>query len=255
MIMMRTSLETYKIWAPEDSIWSQWAKPVLFAREPLAYRSHKLEIPDVKWINSADRSTMVIVDLPRHSGVIESLGLARIGYRPVPLYNGVNAYNSRTIVNVNEIVNTLFKGADDLEAMNIRPDAPPVFMLDSNRMAGGGKERGTFDNRWCVFPQDMPSAAFLLNNGISRVIVRTEFIQNDLSHILHRYQEEGLSIYHCDGENIRKIPVAKPSKFRSLSYRFKTVMGLTRNATGGFGAFIPEAVQSNSTGARFYSYG
>jgi len=252
---MKTSLEIYKTWAPEDSIWSQWAKPVLFACEPAVYRSYNLEIPDVKWINGMDRNTAIIVDLPGHSGVIESLGLARSGYRPVPLYNGVSAHHSRTIVKVNEIVNSLYKGADELETIKIRPDAPPVFMLDSNRMTGGGKEPGTFDNRWCVFPQDMPSAAFLTNNGITKVIVRTEHVQNDLSHILYRYQEAGISIFHCNGDDLRKIPVAKPSKFKSLSYRFKTVMGLTRNATGGFGAFIPEPVQSNSSGVRFYGYG
>ncbi len=252
---MMNNLETYKIWAPDDALWTQWAKPVLFIRQPAAYNAEKLDIPELKWINSVEKHTMIIVDLPKHSGVIESLALARLGYRPVPLYNGVSVQYSTHIVKVHEIVSALYKGADDLITCNIRPDAPPVFMLDSNRMSGSGKLPGTYDNRWCVFPQDMPSASFLLKEGINKVIVRSEAIQNDLSHILHRYQEEGIGIYLSNGEEPKKIPVAKPSKFKSLSYRFKIILGLTRNATGGFGSKIPEATQSSISGTRYYGFG
>jgi len=182
------------------------------------------------------------------------LALARLGYRPVPLYNGVSANFLSTIVKVDDIVNALYKGADELSKYYIPSDAPPVFMLDSNRMTGFGKQPGKYDNRWCVFPQDMPSAAFLLKEGLCKVIVRSDSIQNDLSHILCRYQNEGIDIYICNGEEVRKIPVVKPSKFKSLSYRFKAILGLTRNATGGFGGWIPEPTQSSSSG-RFYGYG
>ncbi len=117
-------------------------------------------------------------------------------------------------------------------------------MLDSKRMAGCGKKPGTYDNRWCVFPQDMPSAAFLLNAGIRRVIVRSARIHNDLSHILLRYQKEGIEIQLCTGQEIEKITVVKPSRFRSISYRFSVILGLTRNSAGGFGGMIPEPTQS-----------
>lgn len=251
---MRDSLETYKIWAPDNSLWTQWAKPVLFINQPYI-RNDKFEIADIQWIRSADNHTLIIVDLPGQSGVIESLGLARLGYRPVPLYNGVSAQYSSMIVKVNDIVTALYKGAEELIKCNIRLDAPPVFILDSNRMRGNGKSPGTYDNRWCVFPQDMPSASFLIKQGINRVIVRAETIQNDLSHILHRYQDEGIEIYLCTGEEPKKVPVAKPSKYKSLSYRFKVIFGLTRNGTGGFGGWIPEATQSSTSGTRYYGFG
>jgi hypothetical protein len=122
-------------------------------------------------------------------------------------------------------------------------------------MSGSGKKPGTYDNRWCIFPQDMPSAAFLIKEGISRVIVRAESIQNDLSHILCRYQKEGIEIHFCSGEAIKKIPITEPLNFKSLSYRFKVILGLTRNATGGFGSKIPEATQSSSSGVRYYGFG
>jgi hypothetical protein len=252
---LRDNLETYKIWAPDDALWTQWAKPVLFIRPPGSIKNVKLDIPEIKWIQSVERRTMIIVDLPRHSGVAESLALARLGYRPVPLYNGVDGPSFSVIVKVHDIVTALYKGADELINYNIRADAPPVFMLDSNRMSGSGKKPGTYDNRWCIFPQDMPSAAFLIKEGISRVIVRAESIQNDLSHILCRYQKEGIEIHFCSGEAIKKIPITEPLNFKSLSYRFKVILGLTRNATGGFGSKIPEATQSSSSGVRYYGFG
>jgi len=250
---MRDNLETYKIWAPDDALWTQWAKPVLFMRQP-GISQKTWEIPELEWIQSMDRQTMIIVDLPGPEGVVESLALARLGYRPVPLYNGVDGQCHSMLVRVTDIVVTLFLYADELNACSLRYDAPPVFMLDSNRMNGEGKMPGIYDNRWCVFPQDMPSAAFLSKEGIRRVIVRSAGIQNDLSHILHRYQDEGLEINLCTGKEIVKIPIVKPSKYKSLKYRYSTILGLTRNSAGGFGSRIPEATQSSS-GTRYYGFG
>ncbi|HOQ37863.1 MAG TPA: hypothetical protein PK033_12170 [Acetivibrio sp.] len=250
---MKSNMEVYKIWAPDDALWSQWAKPVLFMKTP-AKSFKELQIPKVNWIHSLESQTMLIVDLPAESGVMESLALARLGYRPVPLYNGVNGYISSMVVKVGEIATALFEGADILEGLYISPDAPPVFMLDSNRMNGIGKQPGTFDNRWCVFPQDMPSATFLINAGIQRVIVHSDTIRNDLAHVLVRYQQQGIEIFICmNGEAFEKITVVKPSKFRSLSYRFKVIMGLIRNNAGGFGGKISEPTQSS--GVRYYGYG
>lgn len=208
----------------------------------------KLKIPKIDWINSLEKQTMIVVDLPERNGVTESLALAHLGYRPVPLYNGVDGRTLSMAVKVGEIATALFFGANSLEKLDIKPDAPPVFMLDSNRMNGGRKVPGTYDNRWCVFPQDMPSAAFLKNAGISKIIVRSDKIQDDLSHILLRYQQEGIEIFLCDGKKIEKVSVTKPSKYRSLSYRFKLILGLTRNSAGGFGGKIPMYESSSGGG-------
>ncbi|MGI6123403.1 MAG: hypothetical protein ACOYIG_04310 [Acetivibrionales bacterium] len=251
---MMNNLDTYKIWAPDDALWTQWAKPVLFMHKPIM-KKDRLPVPEVEWIENTVSNTMIIVDLPGQRGVTESLALARLGYRPVPLYNGVNAQYSSMVVPVYDIVSALFRGANELCTFNIRPDAPPVFMLDSNRMNESGKQPGKYDNRWCVFPQDMPSAAFIIKEGIHKVIVRSDSIRNDLSHILHRYQEEGIPIYLCTGEELKKIPVVKPSRYKSLSYRFLATLGLTRNATGGFGGMIPEPTQSNYSGSGYYRFG
>jgi len=252
---MNDSLTTYKIWAPDDALWTAWAKPVLFANT-WTYVNFVLDIPESTQVFSEQdiSGTMIILDLPGYTGVEEGLALAKNGFRPVPLYNGVNGPDPKTmIVNVRDIASALFQGASMLNSTYLPPNAPPVFLLDSNRMSGGGKEMGKYDNRWCVFPQDMPSAAFLSKHGIKKIIVRSHDnrIQNDLSHILCRYQEENIKIYlsdknaEIDLSNLQETKVSKPSQFKSLIYRFKVLLGLTRNATGGFGGQIPDQTQSH----------
>ena len=250
---MRDNLQAYKTWAPDGARWTQWAKPVMFM-DPAESLFTNLKIPEIDWIRELEQDTMIIVDLPGPDGVAESLALAHMGYRPVPLYNGVDGRVFSMAVKVGEIRKALFAGADKLAGYDISPEAPPVFMLDSNRMEVSGKQPGTFDNRWCVFPQDMPSASFLQKAGIRRVIVRSDKIRNDLAHILLRYQKEGIEIFICPERETKKISIVKPSRFRSISYRFRVIMGLTRNGAGGFGAKIPEPMDSTS-GGRYYGFG
>jgi len=256
-----TNIEAYKIWAPDGVLWTEWAKPVLFAN--MAYSSpgnFPLEIPELSWLKFPYQDTAIIVDLPAENGVKESLALAQTGYRPVPLYNGVSSekYDNMS-VDARGLSRALYAGAAVLAAISVRDGAPPVFMLDSRRMEGWKKSPGMYDNRWCVFPQDMPSASFLLNHKITKIIVRTGLerkiydnkqiqydIQDDLSHILFRYQEAGIKIQVvCGGDEIKNITVSKPSYFKNLQYRFGVMLGLSHNAAGGFGSMIPYPEESD----------
>ena len=260
-----TNIEAFKIWAPDSALWTDWAKPVLFAgmtqTEPLP-----LEIPKIRWLQSFSQNTALIVDLPGKKGVEESLALAQIGYRPVPLYNGVCVENyTNMVVDVRSLSRALYSGAELLAAMSIQQDAPPVFMLDSGRMKYPSRSPGMYDNRWCIFPQDMPSASFLLKQKITKVIVRimpeeiflSKKVQDDLSHVLCRYQEAGIKIQHTfGGDEVNNITVPKPSQFKSLFYRFEVMLGLSRNAAGGFGSMIPDLRDSgDGTGGRYYGIG
>jgi hypothetical protein len=262
-----TNYEVFKIWAPDGVLWTEWVKPVLFAgmADIDRYIAEKSELNDVNinWMEAARTDTALILDLPGEEGVAESLLLAEMGYRPVPLYNGVfNKFESAVVVAVRGLVRALYDGASTLKTTVIRNDAPPVFMLDSLRMRGADKSPGTYDNRWCIFAQDMPSAAFLLKQGIRRVLVRTRRdevnptarIQDDLTHILRRYQDAGIPILHADGKNdIRETVISTPSQFRSLFYRFQVTFGLRRNAAGGFGGRVPDSQQSDN--GRYYGIG
>ena len=236
---MDCRLETYKIWAPPHVFWSQWAKPVLFAGASFGRETipSLTVLSGVPWLSVVDPRTAIIVDLPNKMGVEEGLAIAGLGYRPVPLYNGVDGPSPA--VNVHSIAAALWGGADMLRGLSIRADAPPVFLLDADRMKGTGKKPGTYDNRWCVFAQDMPSAACLLERGIDRVIVRSPVVQTDLEHVLRRYQDKGIKLSLCNGRDVNPITVTKLFQFGSLLYRAKVISGLTRNAAGGFGGKIP----------------
>ena len=258
-----TNIEAYKIWAPDNALWTEWVKTVLFANMKNSNsESFMLKIQNINWLNRLEQNTAVIVDLPGEKSVEESLALAYMGYRPVPLYNGICAQeaNNNMIVDVNNLSQALYAGAEQLSSINIKNEAPPVFMLDSRRMKAWSKSPGMYDNRWCIFPQDMPSAAFLKKHNIDRVIVRTELtqtffakafyednIQQDLSHVLYRYQEAGIKIQiSCAGnlvarngnDEVKDITISKPPQYKSLFYRISVILGLSRNMAGGFGRQI-----------------
>ena len=241
--MIYDSIQTFKIWAPDESIWSLWAKPVLFAKPPPQLFSdvEQKQIPDVGIIPPADASTAIIVDLPDSWGVLVGMMLAGRGYRPVPLYDGVFVPKPvQSAVEVDYIVWELFDKADALMRMHLPANAPPAFLLDSNRMAAGTNMPGTFDNRWQVFSQNMPSASFMHKNGVRQILLISDTNNDDLAHILYRYQEGGLNILsYRAGSTPLPLNVQRPSRFKQLAYRFSVLAGLKRNPTGGFGGMVP----------------
>ena len=250
--MMNGGIEIYKVWAPNGARWTEWAKPVLFANMSGGGYGRQ-DIPALDWISRMDESTAIIVDLPGKAGVLEGLALARLGYRPVPLYNGVcGPFGSKMAVKVDDLVDALYHGAAELSKISFMPDAPPAFLLDADRMREPGKRPGAFDNRWCVFPQDMPSASYLISKGIRKVIVRTKRRQEDLAHILYAYQTGGIETFSSIGSNQKRVTVVKPSSFKNMFYRFRVIAGLKRNAAGGFGGHIPDFSES---GGIHYRYG
>jgi hypothetical protein len=186
-----------------------------------------------------DRSTAVLVDLPGPESVLTGLELARQGFRPVPLFN--NAFHPGALVDVGPVLRLLLDRAEEIRSLALPPDAPPAFLLDSRRMTGDAKP-GAYDNRWMVFPQDFPSASFLLSRNLHRATVLQRQPAEDLAHVLLRWQEAGIEISAWDptaGGSPQPLQVRKPSKFRHLWYRALVLMRLRRNSAGGFGSIIP----------------
>lgn len=251
---MDDRLRAYQSWAPDDALWTQWAKPVLFAN-PVAYSLVTLNLPQITWTPENDGRTALIVDRPGEQGILEGLAFAEKGFRPVPLYNGVlGPDGSSMIVNVKNIVAGLYQGAEFLDRLQLPPGAPPVFLLDKNRMSKAVPDRRKYDNRWVVFPQDMPSADYMLEQGVCQIVVSGEQLQDDLKHILYSYQKKGIRIFqYRRGSAVKEIEVRKPSRYKSIFYRFQILLGLRRNAAGGFGGWMPET--SGSTGGHYYRMG
>ena len=99
--------EAFEIWAPSESPWSPWVKPILFASEPdwdsvveadlglveaprwLARTRESTGYRDLEKGSAGDVSTAFVLDLPGAEGVAWGVMLAREGWRPVPLYNAL----------------------------------------------------------------------------------------------------------------------------------------------------------------------
>lgn len=261
-----TNEEIYSTWAPEESLWSTWAKPVLFA-----HLGRSSELPpssnypssgglwDGTWAPAVEEKTAIILDLPCDEGVWAGLALAQRGYRPVPLYNAIplpfgipilepQSQRPLAIVNVLPIVGALRLGADSLASLSIPPQAPPVFLLDANRSGNGENiDPGQFDNRSICFTTDFPSATFLISHGISRILlVQRNRIepQRDLTHILRRWQEDGLILegLRIEAPSEREpLYVPRPTWYGAMFQRAIAAFGFRRASAGGFGDWMPES--------------
>jgi len=245
-----TREQIYQAWAPDEGTWSPWAKPVLFAHLPASQdaMADAYDAP-APWAPAPDGSA-IVVDLPGAGGVWCGLGLARLGYRPVPLYNACppgGAVLAGVVIDLEPIMLALTGGAALLSRVQLPADAPPAFLLDARRrhVVGVYPTPGMFDNRSVSLPTDFPSGTRLLSLGIRRVILVQENRiepQEDLSHTLVRWQEAGIEIAAQDvlqpGPAIT-IEVSRPKMYRVLWQRLLAIAGLRRSPFGGFGGRIP----------------
>jgi hypothetical protein len=248
-----TGEELFAIWAPDEMIWSAWAKPVLFAAmQPFSGQESFPEWRtwEIGWAPRPESQTAIVLDLPGVESVVAGLGLAAKGHFPVPLFNAMPHFSE--LVPTSSIRSTLMRSATDRSSMRLPAGAPPVFLLDSAR-SGGNRipVPGVFDNRWVVFPQDFPSANALRAAGIGDVLLvqrGTRLPADDLAHVLLRWQEGGLSIrlkLLTEQGDAQPLTVRRPSNFRQAWYRTLVLLGLRRSSAGGFGGIVPEPSQSH----------
>jgi hypothetical protein len=256
--------EIYLTWAPDSSLWSRWAKPVLFAY----LESESSPIPawenviDASWAPSPEEKVILVLDLPGAEGVLMSIALATKGYRPVPLYNAVPLPTREPLiglpiglpivaVDVLPIIAALKEKSEHLAQLSLANDAPPAFLLDANRHGDGPEMRpGEFDNRSISFTTDFPSANFFAAHGFKRVLLaqRNNITpQPDLAHSLRRWQEAGfvLERFQLDvSQRPEPFEIARPSWYGAMFQRALSSIGLRRSRAGGFGAWM----QNSSAG-------
>jgi len=254
---MLNSKECFARWAPQDSLWSAWAKPTLFVsmdRLELNRLNVVSEVFEQVHLPGADQGCALIVELEGVLSIRFGLHAAAAGYRPVPLYNCWSDAGTVEAVPTQSLMNELAKGALVLESKGLGSDAPPAFLLDQNRLKG--KETlvpGDFDNRWMVFPQDFPSARYMKDHGIKYVLWITREPaepSRDLVHILYQWQTEGIPIHArtLPADTSKLIHVSRPSGFQSLWHRALAILKFKRNSAGGFGSVIPDPSSSSGGG-------
>ena len=198
-----TNKEIYKIWAPDKKRWVDWVRPVPFIniddsssrKEFIDYR-----IPSINYLKEVLNDTALIVDIPGIASIKEGIALARLGYRPIPIFNGTDPPIGTISTTNNQIIKPLLIwGAFELKNIKLKNDAPPVFLLDQNRLNRYKINNGIFDNSWDIYDGDLPSPKYLLENGINKIIVRSNFQAKDLRKILYKWQKNNIKIFFTNG--------------------------------------------------------
>lgn len=209
-----TNKEIFKIWAPFGHKWTEWVRPVPFIGIDLTkaiYEFIDYNIPNIIYLKEKMKDTAVIIDTLGVNSIKEGISLAKLGYRPIPVFNGTNPPLESTATTNNRIIETLLIwGAQELKNIKLDIDAPPVFLLDKNRLNRYKINRSIFDNSWDIYPHDVPTAEYFIDNGITKIVVRAEKINKDLSKILYKYQQHGIKILFTNGyEEPRDIKIKK----------------------------------------------
>lgn len=198
-----TNKEIYKIWAPDKKRWVDWVRPVPFIniddsssrKEFIDYR-----IPSINYLKELLNDTALIIDIPGIASIKEGIALARLGYRPIPIFNGTDPPIGTISTTNNQIIKPLLIwGAFELKNIKLKNDAPPVFLLDQNRLNRYKINNGIFDNSWDIYDGDLPSPKYLLENGINKIIVRSNFQAKDLRKILYKWQKNNIKIFFTNG--------------------------------------------------------
>ena len=210
--------EIYKIYAPNGAKWIDWVRPVPFVAIDTYNRKAIVDWVDRKamFLKSYQKDTAIFIDLPGKESIELSIGLAYIGYRPIPIFNGTDEQlGSQATTNTYFIESCLINGSEKLKNIKLENDANPAFLLDSYRTNRYRVKESVFDNSWDLYKQDIPSPEYFKQNGITKIIVVGGTIQKDLKKILLKFQEKGIDIYITDGYTFpKKIKLTKTMKER-----------------------------------------
>lgn len=251
-----TDSDVFEAWASPASIWSTWARPTLLVSDPLPLLEPRPSTcaPATQIVLSqlpaANGSAALIVDLPGARSVEFAIAAASVGYRPIPLFNGLPGPSA--LIDSASIVRALRESTPALTSLTLSDHAPPSFLLDSARLPPHRLPTpGQFDNRWIVFPQDFPSPTFLKARGVASVVVVRDSsvpLGEDLRAALSTMQAAQLAILQCsDSTPAPPLPLSTSRPWRTTLHALLWRMGLSLHpdGVGGFGVALPIAATSS----------
>ena len=209
-----TGKEVYKKWTPTGKRWVDWVRPVPFIGIDSPYQVHEFiddSIPKIFYVNNLSKDTAIIIDIEGVDSIKEGIALAHLGYRPIPIFNGTNPSIGVSSTTNNAMIEPLLVwGALELEKIVLEEDVPPVFLLDRNRLNRYKIDPSIFDNSWDIYPQDIPSPDYFLQNGITKIVVRGNQLSRDLKKVLYPYQKKNIKILFTNGyEGAREIKIKR----------------------------------------------
>ena len=208
--------EIYKIYAPDGTKWTEWVRPVPFVAIETYNRKPISDWLDrkVMFLNQYEKETAIFIDLPGKESIELGISLARIGYRPIPLFNGTDEQiGSQATTDTYLIESCLINGSENLKSISLENNANPAFLLDSSRTNRYRAKESIFDNSWDLYKQDIPTAEYFKANELYKIIVVGNTIQRDLRKIFLEFQNAGIEIYLTDGyKTAEKVILKKTLK-------------------------------------------
>ena len=203
--------DIYKIWSPKDVKWVQWVRPVPFIsleRGNIKENKYFIEYTNIS-IDKYLKDTAIFVDLEGHLSIQYGISLSRVGYRPIPVFNGTDSQNGvRGILNNELLESSLISGGLKLKNIELKSDANPAFLLDNLRINRYRQNNSIFDNSWDLYGQDIPSCEYFKNNGINKIIIVSDRLQHDLRNIFLKFNN--IEFYITDGfSQIKEIKIKK----------------------------------------------
>ena len=205
---------------PPTNAWARWQKMTLLSSLD-GNTQNSAELPDVRRLDvvahaeaaatrigaaSLPADTLWIVDLRGAASVAFGVSLSRVSSEPVATVLTFNNWPAdNEVIPAEETLSALI-------AMQPRLPQPadmatrPVILLDAWRLAFREDQPGddVTDNRYMLQPSDLPDAASLRAQGISRVVYvvedldDTETEEDDLHEAFMAYQAAGISIFMVD---------------------------------------------------------
>lgn len=194
--------EIYKIYAGDAAKWTNWIRPVPFVAIDTYDRKPITNWVDrkVMFIDEYQKDVAIFIDLPEQESIELGISLAKLGYRPIPVFNGTDAQaGAEATTDTYLVERALINGAEKLKNIHLNNDANPAFLLDSYRTNRYRANESIFDNSWDLYKQDIPTADYFKQNRITKIIVVSSDIQKDLKKIFLKFQENGIEFYITDG--------------------------------------------------------
>lgn len=215
-----TSAALASAWTlPADQPWARYMKPTLISSvDPMQGKATLPDVRQLEVVGDAEAAasqlakvglpadTLWILDLRGAASCAFAARLSRESKAPVaPVVTFNNWPATESVVPADETLAGLLTFPPQLPPADAK-DAHPVFLLDSWRLAYrfDNTEEGVFDNRYMLMPGDLPDAATLHAQGITRVVYVVEDLddaeveEDDLHASFRAWQLEGLAIHLVD---------------------------------------------------------
>lgn len=210
--------DIYKIYAPDNTKWTQWVRPVAFVAIDTYNRKPAFNFIGRKilFLDQYEKDTAIFIDLLGSESIELGISLANMGYRPIPLFNGTDEQvGSQATTDSYLVERSLINGSMKLKNILLSNDANPAFLLDSSRTNRYRVSESMFDNSWDLYKQDIPTSKYFKDNGIYKIIIVGNNVQRDLRKIFFDFQNDGIEIYLTDGyRKAEKITLKKTLRER-----------------------------------------